>query len=232
MDNEHRIYLFDGQTFLTVPESAWLNEIKLNPFGITVAKSAEEPFLSKAWIKVRQAQDPKTHASETEWLCQETNVRMVVSVDQNGQLSVNGKALGTTMSGETFKALEKTVNHEAGKWFMKTMPDGTRQLMHIPHDKHWDPNGFEPGKDARKPSAISAPVAKSDFLSNGQDVLSQLVNKYDLPILNCANTVEDVIRNCNAMLQLLEKEQNPTERARLAGLIENHLQLGERLSKK
>lgn len=78
MSSDRRLYLFNGDTHVLVPESSWLNELKEHPTGITALKSADEPFINKGWVKLQQQVDPKSHASSTDWLFEETGARLSV----------------------------------------------------------------------------------------------------------------------------------------------------------
>jgi hypothetical protein len=155
--------LFDGQSFILVPESAWLNELKSNPCGVTAVKSLEDSLLSKGWIKLRSQQDPNSHGSEGEWMFEETGTRMKIAVNPDGQLTVNGAPVGSTTTGEAVKVLQKAAEDATGKWI--TVPQEIRDAagspvivkrrVFIPADKQRKPPGFEPGKDARKPGDIT-----------------------------------------------------------------------------
>jgi hypothetical protein len=223
LEPQHRLYLFGGETFVPVPESTWRNELKNNPFGVTVRKSAEEPFVFKGWVKVRETRDSDSHASETEWLCQETGTHLTVSVDRDGQLKVDGRPIGSTTSGETFKLLEKAVE-EKGKWFTKGTADGNRQKIYIPAEKIRGRPELVPGKDTRQPQEITK-------MSSAVMAMGQSVGKYELPTLENATTKEDIVRNCNAMLELLGKEENPDEKKKLFDNINRQLTLAEGMAK-
>jgi hypothetical protein len=226
LENQRRLYLFNGETYITVPESTWQNELKNSPFGATVRKSVEEPFVFKGWVKIRESRDSNSNASETEWLFQETGNHMVVSVDRDGQLKVDGTPIGMTTSGETFKMLEKAVE-EKGKWFTKATADGTaKQRIFIPPEKLRKPDGLVAGNGARQAQDITK-MEKS----NAYNAMDQLIGKYDLPTLETVATKEDVVRNCNAMLELLAKEQDAEKKKALMLAIDKQLTLAETMAK-
>ena len=250
MDSDHKLYLFDGQSFIFVPESAWLNELKSNPCGITAVKSLEDSLLSKGWIKLRGQQDPNSHGSESEWIFEETGTRMKIAVNPEGQLTVNGAPVGLTTTGEAVKVLQKAAEDATGKWI--TVPHEIRDAagasiivkrrVFIPADKQRKPPGFEPGKDTRKPGEITrvgsekgGPHPTADVLGSiknmAQDAMNQLIGTYSLPILKESPSKEEMLRRCNTMLEMAEKEENDDERRRLLEQVDRELMALESMAK-
>lgn len=199
----HRLYLFGGQTFVNVPESAWLNELKSEPAGITALKSVDDSFIMKGWIKARYAPPTGNLASATTWLFEETGAKAEVVVDKDGNISVNGLVVGKTTMGDTFKALEKAAEEvKSGRWVTmtkETMDERGNKIMiprriFIPDKK---PKDFEPGMGAKKPEDVmripaekGGPHPSTDIMT-AQKAMSQLIGKYEPPPLVEKNFEEE-----------------------------------------
>jgi len=288
---QHRLYLFDGHTFILVPESAWLTELKSNPVGVTAIKSLEDPLILKGWIKLLAVQNPNDHSYTSEWFFEETGTHMRVLVDGNGQLTVDGAPVGSTTMGETMKVLQKIAEEKAGKWVTTTREvldehGGkvlARRRVFIPQEKIRKPKEFEGGAGTKKPEDITrinekgGPHPTADVLgtfkqeteTHKQDAMSQLIGTYSpltlaeeekptraeavrllsesgkmrtkdpekakelarrafkmfhqLREMKKAEPEEEVLRTCNRMLELAEKEENEEEKRRLCEEVERQL---------
>lgn len=163
---DRRLYLFDGTTFIHVPESAWLTELKSNPSGIAALKAVEEPFIFKGWIKLGQIIDPLSHAVSTDWFFEETGARTKVVVDKQGNISVNGNQIGQTPIAEAHTKLEQmasNVGDGTGRWVTITHAAkdefgnaiSVKRPIFMPEKSQ-----LQAGKDARKPETISKPKQK------------------------------------------------------------------------
>jgi len=289
---QHRLYLFDGQTFILVPESTWLTELKSNPVGITAIKSLEDPLILKGWVKLLGVQNPNDHSYTSEWFFEETGTHMRVLVDGNGQLTVDGAPIGSTTMGETMKTLQKIAEEKAGKWVTTTREvldqHGNkilaRRRVFIPQEKIRKPKEFEGGVGTKKPEDITrinekgGPHPTADVLgtlkqeteTHKQDAMSQLIGTYFSPTLKAeeekptraeairllsesgkirpkdperakelarrafrmfhqlreakkSDSETEVLRTCNLMLEMAEKEENEEEKRRLCEEVERQL---------
>jgi hypothetical protein len=248
---EHRLYLFGGETFIVVPESTWLNELKSNPTGPTVINTIEDSLITKGWIKLLGVQNPANHAWTSEWFFEETGTHMRVLVDEKGQLTVDGAPVGPTTMGETMKILQKLAEEKTGRWVTAVQevkaPDGltvmAKRRFFIPAEKLRRPEGLEPGKGAKEPSEITrvapekgGPHPTADVLSmadktDSWTTMAQSLGLYGPPVLKENPTPEEMIRQCNALLELAEKEENEAERERLCKEVEKTLLSLEAMSK-
>lgn len=234
MEPQRRLYLFGGQTYILVPKSSWLNELKAHPTGITALKAIENTLLLKEFIKVSEIRDPNSHAVQTEWFHEEHGTRLKVAVNPDGQLTVNGKPIGSTTSGDTFKQLEK-MSETAGKWVtaVREVINEKGQKIRVPHkffippDKVRKTKLLEPGMGTRKPEDLfpkkGGPHPSSDVLSQKATAMNQLIGQYTTPLLK-AEDREESLRRCNLMLELAAKEENEEECKRLCEEVERQLQ--------
>lgn len=250
MESLRKLYLFNGQTYILVPESAWLTELKSDPTGINVLKAVDDSFLTKGWVKLRFDQDPKSHASESEWLFEETGARIRISVDPAGQLKVDGTPIGSTSIGETYKQIEKVAEDKTGKWItvqQEITGEGGQKILaprkvFIPAEKIRKPPGFEPGKDAKKPGDVTrigpekgGPHPTSDVLGFKKFepwlAMNQVLGIYSPSIIKVEPTKQEILQQCNRLLELAEQEKNEEERARLCEEVSRQLRVLEACEK-
>lgn len=210
MEPQRKLYLFDGQTFITVPESSWLNELKAHPTGITALKSLEDSLILKGWVKTRSSQDPKSHASESEWLFEETGAKMQITVDTEGQVKADGLNIGPTTVGETFQRMEKIAEEKAGKWVTavqevlneKGEPVKVSRRIYIPAEKVRKPKLFEGGLGTRTPADLTTvkpekggPHPTADVLSTQKtDAMNQLLGLYQPPLTKAEASKKEAVR--------------------------------------
>lgn len=247
MDSTQKLYLFNGETYIVVPESAWLDELKSNPLGPTAIHALEDPLIQKGWTKLLGVQNPNNHAYTSEWFFAETGTHLRVLVDEQGQLTVDGAPVGSTTTGEAVKTLQKISEEKTGKWITAVQevkdangtPIVVKRKIFIPTDKLRKPQIFAPGKDARLPEHITrigaekgGPHPTMDVMtSQKMDAMNQLLGIYTPILLKEQPSPQEMLRRCSCMLEMAEKEENEEERQRLCETIERELAALEAMQK-
>lgn len=232
MESQRKLYLFEGQTYILVPESSWLSEIKAHPTGVTALKSIEDSLLFKSFVKVREQRDPQSHAIQTEWFNESDGNKLTVVVNADGQLSVNGTPIGFTSIPGTFEKLTKMIQ-KSGRWLttMKEVVNEQGQKTKVPR-KFYVPEEklkkqqvtFEPGMNARAPESLFTGVKKGNETPN-ITAMSQLIGKYEMPVEKSdEKSKEDILRQCNLMLEQAAIEENEDTKKRICEEVEKQLQ--------
>jgi hypothetical protein len=215
LDNEHRLYLFGGQSFILVPESTWLNALKSDSTGVAIRKSIEDALVIKGWVKTKETVDPDTHEATVEWLYQETGAKIKTVVDKNGQLKVNGTAIGSATVGETYGKLKKMVeDSNLTKW-------APASAEVTPEEKA----AFNKPKNAVK----GGPHPIADIMTSNQALIAnqQLIGKY-VPLIAKENLTPDQrMQKVHRIMELAEKEENENEREKLMQVVDRELDLIE-----
>jgi hypothetical protein len=207
----HRLYLYGGSSYILVPESHWLNEVKSDPAGHNVVKSVEDAIIAKGWIKIKETRDPNSNfAVTTEWLYTETGAKLKTVVDKDGQLKVDGQPIGPSVVADTYKRVAK-------------MAEDARLI------KGWvQPAPAAIEAQAQKPTLKGGPHPTSNILAS-QPVTAnmQLIGKYE-PLLTKENpTPQERLTRINRLIEMAEKEENALERDRLLSAVDSELNQAE-----
>jgi len=237
LEQEHKLYLYGGSTFILLPESAWLDVIKSEPAGWTVCKSVDDAFLSKGWVKVNTKVDPDSHESTIEWVYEETGAKVKTTVDKDGQLKVNGKDIGSSTIGESYKKLAKMAEDARlikQNWVnpaaeSKDAKDKSWQQEKVEHP--WTTEAQAKRIDAdhkgmdKKPEEKGGPSPMCDVMSSTAIANMQLIGKYDPLIVKENLSPPERMQKVNRLLELAEKEENEMERQRLLEMVDRELDL-------
>jgi hypothetical protein len=211
--NEHRLYLYGGDTFIPLPEAAWLNLMKSEPAGRSVRKSVENTFLLKGWVKLNEEHDlDNSNGSTIEWLFEETGAKVKTVVDADGQLKVNGKPIGLSTVAETYKTLSK-------------MAEDCRLK------KEWvdpAPEAKEAKLKQQKPEMKGGPSPLADVLTSQAVIANtQLIGKYEPLVAKENLTPPERMQKVNRLIEMAEKEENEQEQQRLLQVVDNEIDLLE-----
>jgi hypothetical protein len=214
LSNEHKLYLFGGQSFIHVSESTWLNALKSDTTGVAIRKSIEDAFVMKGWVKTNETIDPDTHEATVEWLYQETGAKIKTVVDKDGQLKVNGTPIGSATVGETHSKLKKMVEDSKVTKWVPAAPEVKPEEKAVNKPKIALKGGPHPIADIM--------TSQQPFLAN-----QQAIGKY-VPLIAKENLTPDQrMQKVNRIMELAEKEENENEREKLMQAVDRELDLIE-----